>query len=200
MSEQMDMLAAQDADFLDFEPAVGGVTQLTADALSGTTNAVIDNGISGYYGTEQAQDDINSGYTADELSLIEEINSMGKSDLAKLLAAQSGGSKVSTPAEIPGAAPKPPGASENQLKDLLSKLGGDKAVAALISGGFGMLGGAGTAKAQEKLQKDRYAQEKSNRDAEWARKDTNSKAGTIQRMKWGGVAPATGLLGTALQK
>lgn len=67
------------------------------------------------------------------------------------------------------------------LKSLSKTLGGDKAVAALIQGGFGMLAGA----SQGKMLEEKMKNDKQRRDEEWARKDAHSYAGKVAPMKFG---------------
>lgn len=85
------------------------------------------------------------------------------------------------------------GNEDKNKADMLDKLlGNDKVMAALIAGGFGILGGASKGAAQEKA----WSREDKIRAEAVALKAKNAQAGNVANMKWSPSNPqGTGLLG-----
>ena len=186
----------ESSDTIDFGQAIpsgsSGSLDIGYDLGSGITAPVIDNGVSGYYGTEDTSESwldagtnvqtANGGMSTSSDSLLgrllgndnQSVTAQDQSLVEKAQAAfkaSQGGDKGAT----------------DWLANLSKTLGGDKAVAALIQGGFGMLSGYSNGKMlEEKMKNDRRT-----RDEEWARKDSHAYAGKVQPMKFGLLGSAS---------
>lgn len=133
------------------------------------------------------------GYSFDPItsSLYEDIMPSYSSEMAAANGETEQANAIAAAREAMTAAKSGDPAGIDYIKQLTSKIG-DKGVAALIQGGFGMLSGA----AAGKMQDARWKREDDIRQQEIARKAAYSKPGNVASMSWTpGSAQGTGLLG-----
>lgn len=157
-------------DSLDFAAAIAPLTlgesgYYTGEDSAGFTDSEILSGAMSEWEPDAVSN--GPGQSLVQGNLYERL--LGKSDQS-----------IAAPAAAPQVSNEK--SATDYLSELAKKLGGnDKAVAALIQGGFGMLGGYSQGKMiEEKMKNDKKA-----RDEEWARKDARSGPGKVAPMKFG---------------